>query len=118
MDMAIVENDQVTCERCASTGTPRVVQPGHRLAGFALASLAFIGIACAIGNFPEHRLPGQGFNLGTVFLILLALAPHTAYSWWRYWSRRAVCACCGHPEVMPAASPRARELRRSVPERY
>lgn len=63
---------------------------------------------CGTRGTPARRTKGS--TLVEAFLWLLLIIPGLIYSAWRVSSRDDVCPACGHPEMIPADTPRGRSI--------
>jgi uncharacterized membrane protein YqaE (UPF0057 family) len=65
------------------------------------------------GTVGQPRMHTKGSVAIEIVLWLCFLVPGLLYSLWRVTSREPRCAGCGHPGLIPADSPRARQMEAS-----
>lgn len=73
---------------------------------------ALICPACGAQGPVKTETPGS--FLLELLLWLFFLLPGLVYSIWRLAARKKVCASCGAAGLIPADSPRGRQLRREL----
>lgn len=81
--------------------SPAMAKPRARRSDRICATCGYIG---------RPKLETKGSFLFEVCLWLLFCAPGLIYSLWRLTSRSKVCPQCSAPSMIPATSPRGRQL--------
>jgi hypothetical protein len=87
-------------------GTPAAVVPHIPRGQMVCTNCGFVG---------NPRMTVQGSGCVELTLWLLLILPGLIYSVWRLSSKRPGCPKCGAPSMIPADSPRARELLMNRP---
>ena len=108
----MTRTDQLICVRCLSLGPGKT----HLAGSAAITTVLIIAGFVAVG----FALDATTGAVGIAELLILAgvcLSPAVIYQFQRGARRYATCAACGSKDVLPANSPRGRQLQASAEER-